>query len=205
MVNIGSTATGAKVVAVKHDAAKLQLTSPACTEIGEKVAMSRRIEKHWRLIGWYVFQWVFLTRRSTVILTAKTGLPSRPVPPPSRNPLKRVASLMHELFFSTAKANDETCLTMAGVFRGSVGVLHSVVLHRRSTAGNEKCYSMILVFVIAFHPLLGAEYSSRTCSQYTLFSTSSYNPLPWTFFRRSDSLVGLEHDDVGYIRSDPGK
>ncbi|KAF2861100.1 eukaryotic translation initiation factor 2 subunit gamma [Piedraia hortae CBS 480.64] len=52
MVNIGSTATGAKVVAVKADAAKLQLTSPACTEIGEKVALSRRIEKHWRLIGW---------------------------------------------------------------------------------------------------------------------------------------------------------
>jgi len=30
----------------------LQLTSPACTEIKEKVALSRRIEKHWRLIGW---------------------------------------------------------------------------------------------------------------------------------------------------------
>jgi translation initiation factor 2 subunit 3 len=52
MVNIGSTATGAKVVAVKADAARLSLTSPACTEIGEKVALSRRIEKHWRLIGW---------------------------------------------------------------------------------------------------------------------------------------------------------
>ena len=52
MVNIGSTATGAKVVAVKADAARLTLTSPACTEIGEKVALSRRIEKHWRLIGW---------------------------------------------------------------------------------------------------------------------------------------------------------
>jgi len=52
MVNIGSTATGAKVVAVKQDAAKLALTSPACTKIGEKVALSRRIEKHWRLIGW---------------------------------------------------------------------------------------------------------------------------------------------------------
>jgi len=52
MVNIGSTATGAKVVAVKADAAKLQLTSPACTKVGEKVALSRRIEKHWRLIGW---------------------------------------------------------------------------------------------------------------------------------------------------------
>lgn len=52
MVNIGSTATGAKVVAVRQDAAKLVLTSPACTNIGEKVALSRRIEKHWRLIGW---------------------------------------------------------------------------------------------------------------------------------------------------------
>ncbi|KAJ4297217.1 eukaryotic translation initiation factor 2 subunit gamma [Collariella sp. IMI 366227] len=52
MVNIGSTSTGAKVVAIKKDAAKLQLTSPACTNIGEKVALSRRIEKHWRLIGW---------------------------------------------------------------------------------------------------------------------------------------------------------
>ena len=60
MVNIGSTATGAKVMGVKADAAKLSLTSPACTEIGEKIALSRRIEKHWRLIGWanivaYVF------------------------------------------------------------------------------------------------------------------------------------------------------
>ncbi|KAH6690452.1 eukaryotic translation initiation factor 2 subunit gamma, partial [Plectosphaerella plurivora] len=52
MVNIGSTSTGAKVAAIKNDAAKLILTSPACTNIGEKVALSRRIEKHWRLIGW---------------------------------------------------------------------------------------------------------------------------------------------------------
>jgi translation initiation factor 2 subunit 3 len=52
MVNIGSTATGAKVIAAKADVAKLQLTSPACTKEGEKIALSRRIEKHWRLIGW---------------------------------------------------------------------------------------------------------------------------------------------------------
>ncbi|ODV89460.1 hypothetical protein CANCADRAFT_4078 [Tortispora caseinolytica NRRL Y-17796] len=52
MVNIGSTATGARVLSVKADLAKLQLTSPACTEVGEKIALSRRIEKHWRLIGW---------------------------------------------------------------------------------------------------------------------------------------------------------
>ncbi|KAK6193421.1 hypothetical protein LQW54_012485 [Pestalotiopsis sp. IQ-011] len=52
MVNIGSTSTGAKVSAIKQDAAKLTLTSPACTNLGEKIALSRRIEKHWRLIGW---------------------------------------------------------------------------------------------------------------------------------------------------------
>ena len=43
---------GARVVAVKGDLAKLQLTSPVCTKEGEKVALSRRVEKHWRLIGW---------------------------------------------------------------------------------------------------------------------------------------------------------
>ena len=44
--------TGARVLAVKNDLAKLQLTSPVCTSKGEKVALSRRVEKHWRLIGW---------------------------------------------------------------------------------------------------------------------------------------------------------
>lgn len=52
MLNIGSMSTGARVIAVKNVFAKLQLTSPVCTSIGEKVALSRRIEKHWRLIGW---------------------------------------------------------------------------------------------------------------------------------------------------------
>lgn len=52
MVNIGSTATGGRVISVKSDMAKIQLTGPACTEIGAKIALSRRIEKHWRLIGW---------------------------------------------------------------------------------------------------------------------------------------------------------
>ncbi|CAH9061785.1 unnamed protein product [Cuscuta epithymum] len=52
MLNIGSMSTGAHVIAVKNVFAKLQLTSPVCTSKGEKIALSRRIEKHWRLIGW---------------------------------------------------------------------------------------------------------------------------------------------------------
>lgn len=52
MMNIGSTSTGGRVIAVKRDLAKFALLSPVCTSIGEKVALSRRVDRHWRLIGW---------------------------------------------------------------------------------------------------------------------------------------------------------
>lgn len=52
MMNIGSTSTGGKVLAVKRDLAKFALSTPVCTGVGEKIALSRRIDKHWRLIGW---------------------------------------------------------------------------------------------------------------------------------------------------------
>lgn len=48
MVNIGSLSTGGRVLAVKADLAKISLTTPVCTEVGEKIALSRRVEKHWR-------------------------------------------------------------------------------------------------------------------------------------------------------------
>ena len=48
MVNIGSLSTGGRVLAVKVDLAKIVLTQFVCTEIGEKIALSRRVEKHWR-------------------------------------------------------------------------------------------------------------------------------------------------------------
>jgi translation initiation factor 2 subunit 3 len=55
MVNIGSTATGGKVIKVAEgdlNVARIALTQPVCTEVGEKIALSRRVDKHWRLIGW---------------------------------------------------------------------------------------------------------------------------------------------------------
>jgi len=52
MVNIGSTSTGGRVLAIKSDLAKIVLIQPVCTQEGEKIALSRRVEKHWRLIGW---------------------------------------------------------------------------------------------------------------------------------------------------------
>lgn len=52
MVNIGSLSTGGRVISVKGDMAKIVVTQPVCTEPGEKIALSRRVDKHWRLIGW---------------------------------------------------------------------------------------------------------------------------------------------------------
>lgn len=44
MLNIGSSSTGAKVLAAKHDLAKLELTSPVCTKKGEKVKKSPHLQ-----------------------------------------------------------------------------------------------------------------------------------------------------------------
>lgn len=52
MVNIGSLSSGGRVLGERADLAKIALTQPVCTEEGEKIALSRRVEKHWRLIGW---------------------------------------------------------------------------------------------------------------------------------------------------------
>lgn len=52
MVNIGSTSTGGRVLGVAKDIAKLQLMQPVCTEKNQNIALSRKIDKHWRLIGW---------------------------------------------------------------------------------------------------------------------------------------------------------
>lgn len=52
MVNIGSLSVAGRVLAIKADLAKIILAGPVCTDVGEKIALSRRVEKHWRLIGW---------------------------------------------------------------------------------------------------------------------------------------------------------
>ncbi|CAF0826576.1 unnamed protein product [Rotaria sp. Silwood1] len=52
LINIGSLSTGGRVLSIKNDLAKIQLTKPVCAEINEKLALSRRINGHYRLIGW---------------------------------------------------------------------------------------------------------------------------------------------------------
>eukprot|EP00966_Prymnesium_polylepis_P195286 4526671-Prymnesium_polylepis.1 len=51
MLNIGSTSTGGRLQAVRADLAKIELTSPVCTAENEKIAISRRVDKHWRYLA----------------------------------------------------------------------------------------------------------------------------------------------------------
>ena len=54
LVNVGSTAVGARVLVVgggiNKDLITFELLNPVCSEIGEKIAISRRIEKSWRYL-----------------------------------------------------------------------------------------------------------------------------------------------------------
>lgn len=53
LLNIGSTSVTARILKLKEgESCKLQLTLPVCTRIGDSVALSRRVEKNWRLVGW---------------------------------------------------------------------------------------------------------------------------------------------------------
>lgn len=56
MLNIGSTTTGATVLSVKGDLARVRLLQPVCSGEAEKLALSRKIDGKWRLIGWGLIQ-----------------------------------------------------------------------------------------------------------------------------------------------------
>jgi translation initiation factor 2 subunit 3 len=51
VLNIGTAVTSGLVVSVREDIADVSLKKPICSELGSKVALSRRIGESWRLIG----------------------------------------------------------------------------------------------------------------------------------------------------------
>jgi translation initiation factor 2 subunit 3 len=55
MVNVGSVQCGGNVVELLDDGqCELELSKPVCVDQGGKIAISRRHDKHWRLIGYGV-------------------------------------------------------------------------------------------------------------------------------------------------------
>lgn len=51
LLNIGSTTTGSVIARIDDACGDFDLVKPACCEIGERIAISRKINNHWRLIG----------------------------------------------------------------------------------------------------------------------------------------------------------
>jgi len=52
MINVGSQSLAGKVVNVKKDSVRIEFLKPVCANIGDKIAMSRRVDNNFRLIGW---------------------------------------------------------------------------------------------------------------------------------------------------------
>lgn len=52
MINVGSQTLAGKVTKIQSEIAKIEFTKPVCANIGDKIALSRRIGISYRLIGW---------------------------------------------------------------------------------------------------------------------------------------------------------
>lgn len=51
LLNIGSTTTGCKATEVDDNEAVFELLKPCCCNVGDRIAISRKIRNNWRLIG----------------------------------------------------------------------------------------------------------------------------------------------------------
>ena len=56
MLSVGTAKTVGKVVTTKKKFIQVDLRLPVCAEIGTRVAISRQIDRRWRLIGWGVIK-----------------------------------------------------------------------------------------------------------------------------------------------------
>ena len=52
MINVGSQSIAGTIVTVKRDTVRIEFHKPICANLGEKIAMSRRVDNNFRLIGW---------------------------------------------------------------------------------------------------------------------------------------------------------
>jgi translation initiation factor 2 subunit 3 len=52
LINISANSVGGRVLEKKKDKAKILFLTPACASVGDKITLSRKIHKNWRLIGW---------------------------------------------------------------------------------------------------------------------------------------------------------
>ncbi|EOB14322.1 Eukaryotic translation initiation factor 2 subunit gamma [Nosema bombycis CQ1] len=51
LLNIGSTTTGSVIPKIEENILVFDLIKPVCSDVGERIAISKKINNHWRLIG----------------------------------------------------------------------------------------------------------------------------------------------------------
>jgi len=56
MLSVGTAKTVGKVEQLSKKGIQLSLRIPVCAEIGTRIAISRQIDRRWRLIGWGVIK-----------------------------------------------------------------------------------------------------------------------------------------------------
>ena len=54
LINIGSTSCGGNVITVSNNNARILLSKHVCANKTDKIALSRKIDRNFRLIGWGV-------------------------------------------------------------------------------------------------------------------------------------------------------
>lgn len=52
MINVGSQSLAGKVTKVQKESVRIEFAKPVCANIGDKIALSRRVDNNFRLIGW---------------------------------------------------------------------------------------------------------------------------------------------------------
>jgi translation initiation factor 2 subunit 3 len=52
MLNIGTATTVGVITSARGDIADIKLKLPICADVGDRVAISRRVGSRWRLIGY---------------------------------------------------------------------------------------------------------------------------------------------------------
>lgn len=52
MINVGSQSLAGKIINVKKESVRIEFTKPVCANLGDKIALSRRVDNNFRLIGW---------------------------------------------------------------------------------------------------------------------------------------------------------
>ena len=52
MINVGSQSLAGKIIHVKKESVRIEFTKPVCANKGDKIALSRRVDNNFRLIGW---------------------------------------------------------------------------------------------------------------------------------------------------------